>query len=78
MDAGGAATTSVVAWLRRAGLQSAAADVLEALGPLTILGAQFGYLADPFFGGKLEPYGKLLDDPSQVQRLIAELREDVE
>lgn len=76
MDAGGAATTSVVAWLRRAGLHSAAADVLESLGPLTMLGAQFSYLADPFFGGKLEPYAKLLDDPIQVERLIAELRED--
>ena len=76
MDAGGAATTAVVAWLRRAGLQALAADLLEALGPLTMLGAQFSYLADPLFGGRLEPYGKLLDDQQQVQLLISELRAD--
>lgn len=78
MDAGGAATSELVAWLRRAGLHTAAADVLEALGPLTMLGAQFSYLADPLFGGKLEPYGKLLDDQHQVQRLISALRAETE
>ncbi len=68
------ATTEVVAWLRRAGLHTVVADLLESLGPLSMLGAQFSYLVDPFFGGRLEPYGKLLDDRQQVEQLISELR----
>lgn len=78
MDAGGAVTSRLVTWLRRAGWDGAAADFLEAIGPLTMLGAQFSYLADPFFGGKLEPYGRLLDDQNQVRKLIDELRAESE
>lgn len=63
-----------MAWLHRAGLNRLAADLLEAAGPFAPLGAQLSYLADPFFGGSLEPYGRLLEDPEEVQVLVQQLR----
>jgi hypothetical protein len=76
MDAGGEATSRLVAWLRRAGLNSLAADFLEAAGPLAPLGAQLSYLVDPFVHDSLETYGRLLEDPAEVQKLVQRLRSE--
>lgn len=75
MDAGGGATSQLVAWLRRAGLGSLAADLLEAAGPLSAVGAQFSYFIDPFFNGGLERFGRLLEDPDEVRAFVQELRQ---
>jgi hypothetical protein len=76
MDAGGEATSRLVARLRRAGLDALAADLLEAAGPLASLGAQLSYLVDPFVNGGLEAYGRLLEDPDEIQALVRRLRQE--
>ncbi len=70
MRAGGEATRGIVAWLRRAGLGSLAAEALEAFSPLTTIAAQFGYLAAPFLGG-MGDLGRQLENPAE---LIQQLR----
>jgi hypothetical protein len=66
--------------LRRWGLQNWAAAVLEAAGPLTILGAQVVYLGQPILSGVMPKSGlnalsNLLENQQQVQAFAAFLKE---
>jgi len=69
MSAGGEATRGIVAWLRRAGLGSLAAETLEAFSPLATIGAQLGYLAAPFVGG-MGDLGRQLENPAELIQLL--------
>jgi len=69
MRAGGEATRGIVAWLRRAGLNSFAASALEAFAPLATIGAQLGYIAEPFIGGSAE-FGRQLENPEELIRRL--------
>lgn len=65
--------------LSRAGMGSAAAFLLEAAGPLTVLAAQVGYLVEPLFGasgGGLNGWMRILEDPGKVRDLVVRLREE--
>ena len=51
------------------------AVLLEAAGPLSVIGAQVAYLAEPLFGGvELRALGRVLEDPEKTRRLIDGLR----
>jgi hypothetical protein len=55
------------------------ASLLEALGPLTILGAQAVYLGGPVLGGtvasnRLQALADMLEDPNQTKAFIGLLR----
>jgi hypothetical protein len=51
------------------------AVLLEAAGPLTVVGAQAAYFAEPLLGGiDMRALGRVLEDPQQVSELIEELR----
>jgi hypothetical protein len=69
----------VAARLSRAGIGSAAAFLLEAAGPLTVLAAQVGYLVEPLLGtsgGTLNILARMLEDPGKVRDLVVRLREE--
>lgn len=61
--------------LRATGMGGMLAVLLEAAGPLSVIGAQVAYLAEPLFGGaELRALGRILEDPEQVRQLIDGLR----
>ena len=61
--------------LRRLKLDGLAAWLLDAAGPLTILGAQAVYLGQPFMGGKkLDPLAHLLEEHEESQAFARYLR----
>ena len=61
--------------LRRLKLDGFAAWLLEAGGPLTILGAQAVYFSQPFIGGgKLDPLAHLLEEDEESQAFARYLR----
>ncbi len=61
--------------LRATGMGGILAVLLEAAGPLTVIGAQAAYFADPLFGAlDLDELGRVLEDPQQVSDLVEELR----
>jgi hypothetical protein len=67
--------------LKKWGIVNLVASLLEALGPLTVVGAQFVYLGQPllrgvFPEGSLNSAARLLEDPGQVQAFARILRED--
>jgi hypothetical protein len=77
MESETAFTERLAQRLRRTGLGGIACTLLEAVGPLAILGAQACYLAEPFLGGaegNLGQMGRLLDDPDRTAALIDALR----
>jgi hypothetical protein len=60
-------------------LQNLAATILEALGPLNILGAQLVYLTQPVLSPFLDSdqsqdIAKILEDPSETASFINALR----
>lgn len=64
----------------RWGLNDWIASLLEAIGPLTLLGAQAIYLTQPILsplipGAQLKALARLLDEPEQTQAFAAYLRE---
>lgn len=66
--------------LHRWGVRDLVADLLEAAGPLTILGAQAIYLSQPLFSpstaeGALSALARLLENPPAAQAFVAFLRE---
>ncbi len=66
--------------LQRWGLNEMVATFLEALGPLTILGAQFVYLGQPILSplvpeGHLDAAALVLEDTDTARNFIALLRE---
>ncbi len=67
--------------LRAWGLHQFAAALLEAGGPLNVVGAQLVYLGQPVFrglvgGGKLNTLAHLLEEPDKTQTFIQFLREE--
>ena len=61
--------------LRRLKLDGFAAWLLEAGGPLTILGAQAVYLSQPFLGGKkLASLAHMLEEDQESQAFARYLR----
>ncbi len=70
-------------WANRAhrwGIGDWTATLLEAIGPLSVLGAQAVYLANPLLSplfpkGHLDALANLLEEPEQAQAFSALLRE---
>jgi hypothetical protein len=61
--------------LRATGMGGMLAVLLEAAGPLSVIGAQVAYLVEPLIGGaELRALGRALEDPEQVRQLIDGLR----
>ena len=59
-----------------------AAAMLEASGPLKLVGAQLVYLGQPLLGGlvaneQLDALAHMLEEPAQTQNFIRYLREEV-
>jgi hypothetical protein len=66
-------------FLQRWGVSEQAAAFLEALGPLSIVLAQFVYLGEPLLGrsqGNVRAFGKMLEDREEVRQFAAWLREE--
>jgi hypothetical protein len=66
--------------LQRWGVTKWVAALLEALGPLTIIGAQFIYISQPLLSGsrpgeQLDGLARLLEDSSTTRAFIDYLRE---
>jgi hypothetical protein len=83
MDAVSEARASWPGWaefLHRFGLENLTAWVIEAAGPLTVLGAQALYLGGPLLrpalsSGFVEALAGLLEDHTEAQAFAAYLRE---
>jgi hypothetical protein len=64
--------------LRRLKLDVVAAWLLEAGGPLTVLGAQAVYLGQPFLGGKkLDSLAHMLEEDEESQAFARYLRGEI-
>ncbi len=64
--------------LRRFKLDGVAAWLLEAGGPLTVLGAQAIYLSQPFMGGKkLDSLAHMLEEDEETQAFARYLRGEI-
>jgi hypothetical protein len=65
--------------LKRRGAGDWTADLLEAAGPLTVVGAQFLHFGRPFIGGladeQLAALARLLEEPERARSFAAYLRE---
>jgi len=66
--------------LRHWGMQAFAASLLEAVGPLTTLGAQLVYLSQPVINGlvprsHVDALANMLDNPTETKQFIVYLRE---
>jgi hypothetical protein len=66
--------------LNRWGINNLAAAFLDALGPLTLLGAQFVYIGQPFLNpfipeDHLETLVNLLENPQVAKKFVAVLRQ---
>ena len=59
--------------IERRGLVAPAVLFLETLRPLSFLGGQMLYLAQPILGQSAAEYAALLEDPGGVDRLLARL-----
>ena len=58
-------------------LNTFAAWLLEAGGPLTLLGSQALYFVSPFFGGKqIQTLAEMLEEDDEVQAFANYLREE--
>jgi hypothetical protein len=67
-------------FLQRWGVEDWVAALLEAAGPLSILGAQFVYLSQPLLnqampGNHLAVLARLLEEPARTQVFVEYLRE---
>jgi flagellar biosynthesis/type III secretory pathway ATPase len=72
--------SSMAAYLRKVGLDGTVAWLLEALGPLTVLGAQALHFGEPFIRSGRPPAEfkelvNLLEDPGKSRDFAAFLRE---
>lgn len=68
--------------LQRWGLKELAASILEAAGPLTLLGAQAVYLCRPFVNGifpsrHLDKLVEIFEDSAKTEEFTAYLREGI-
>jgi hypothetical protein len=69
-------------FLRSHGLESMASWVLEAFGPLAVVGAQILHAGSPLINlpssnKQVESLTSLLEDPAETRAFAAYLREDV-
>jgi hypothetical protein len=65
--------------MKRGGFGSLVAAVLEAGGPLRVIGAQAAFLFNPLFSGRsgtLTTFGEILEDAEAYQDLIEALRDE--
>ena len=67
--------------LQRWGLADWAAEILEAAGPLAVIGAQFVYLGQPLFSqfwawNDLDAVARVLESPSGRSAFVQLLRDD--
>ena len=65
--------------LQRWGLSDLAAIILDALGPLNLLGAQFVYIGQPFLeqilpDGHTHALANMLEDSTQTKEFVTSLR----
>ncbi len=68
----------MIEWLKKTGLAEITAVVLEAAGPLTILGAQAVLMLEPLVsypGGAVRDLARTLEDPVRVGDLVQRLRD---
>lgn len=68
-------------FLRHRGLESLASWAIEALGPLTVLGAQALHIGSPLLRpalstAQVESLASLLEDPAETRAFAAFLREE--
>jgi hypothetical protein len=78
MDAQRQFSDRMIEWLQALGLAEFAAAVLEAAGPLNILGAQAIFMIEPLVSAPRSALGELaqeLEDPLRVEDLVRRLRE---
>mgnify|MGYP000721211661 CR=1 FL=1 len=66
--------------LHRWGVQDVVATLLEAIGPLNLIGAQFVYLGQPFLNmllpeDHLNAFASLLENPKEAQAFTHFLRD---
>ncbi len=69
----------VVRLMKRGGFGSLFAAVLEAGGPLRVLGAQAAFFCDPLFSassGTLTKLGEILEDPEAYKDLLEALKDE--
>jgi len=64
------------ATLQRLGLRGMAAWLIEAAGPLRLVGAQALYLGQPFLGSRTETLARLLEDPDEALAFADFLRKE--
>lgn len=65
-------------FLRQRGLQGMAAWLLEASGPLAVIGAQVLYMGQPFVRHQqMDALAHLLEDHEETQSFAAFIREDL-
>lgn len=69
--------------MRKLGINEFIATILEAAGPLTILGAQFIYLGQPLVVSErsytsLTALARVLEDSQETRTFIGLLREDTQ
>jgi hypothetical protein len=67
--------------LQSSGLGGLAATLLQAGGPLTLVGAQLVYLSQPVFNSlipdeQLTALAALLEEPAQTEAFIGQLRKE--
>lgn len=67
--------------LHRWGVQDLVAVLLEAIGPLNLIGAQAVYIGQPFLNsivpeGHLEALADVLEDPEKTQAFTSFLRQE--
>jgi hypothetical protein len=75
MDDSGPFSNRVSERLRRAGLGPLAATLLEAVGPLSLVAAQLGYLVEPLVGRpEVGELSRLLEHDDQLSDLVRSLR----
>lgn len=66
-----------VGFLRQRGLQGLAVWLLEASGPLALIGAQVLYMGQPFIrNSHIDALAHLLEDHDEAQAFAAFIRED--
>ncbi len=65
-------------FLRQRGLHGLAAWLLDASGPLAVIGAQLLYIGQPFVQtSHVDALARLLEDHNEAQAFAAFLREDL-
>ena len=67
-------------FLQRWGINDVAAVLLDALGPLNLLGAQFVYFGQPLLaqflpGGHIDALAGMLEDSNQTKEFVTYLRQ---